>query len=107
MAPGAANPEFDAGRAELFEALGHPVRIRILQALDERPMGFAELKKAVGIESSGHLSFHLGKLEGLLKVGDAGAYSLTDEGREALRVVSVTRGSQNGGGSKSPGCGPP
>ena len=96
MAPGADEPEFNAGRAELFEALGHPVRIRILQALDERPMGFAELKKKVGIESSGHLSFHLTKLEGLLKAGDAGAYSLTDEGKEALRVVSVTKASQNG-----------
>lgn len=96
MAPGSVEPEFNAGRAELFEALGHPIRIRILQTLEERPMGFAELKKAVGIESSGHLSFHLTKLEGLLRAEDGGAYSLTDEGREALRVVSVTRSSQDG-----------
>jgi len=97
MAGAESEPEFNASRAELFEALGHPIRIRILQALERRPMGFAELKKAAGIESSGHLSFHLTKLGGLLKVGDDGAYMLTDEGREALRVVSVTKGSQSGG----------
>jgi DNA-binding HxlR family transcriptional regulator len=102
MAPGSDEPEFNAGRAELFEALGHPIRIRILQSLDERPMGFAELKKAVGIESSGHLSFHLTKLEGLLRADNSGAYSLTDEGREALRVVSATRGSQSGRVKLSP-----
>jgi DNA-binding transcriptional ArsR family regulator len=39
MASGSDEPEFNAGRAELFEALGHPIRIRILQALEERPMG--------------------------------------------------------------------
>jgi len=97
MAGAGSEPEFNASRAELFEALGHPIRIKILQALERRPMGFAELKKAAGIESSGHLSFHLNKLGGLLKVGEDGAYALTDEGREALRVVSVTQGSQSGG----------
>lgn len=59
-----AEPEkvFDSSRAELFEALGHPTRVKILKALGERPMGFAELKREVGIESGGHLQFHLGKL---------------------------------------------
>jgi DNA-binding transcriptional ArsR family regulator len=69
MAGAESEPEFNTSRAELFEALGHPIRIKILQALERKPMGFAELKKATGIESSGHLSFHLTKLEGLLKVG--------------------------------------
>ena len=77
--------------------MGHPVRIRVLQTLEREPMGFAELKKAVGIESSGHLSFHLRKLEGLLKAGQDGGYSLTDEGREALRVISVTKDEGEGG----------
>ena len=81
----------------MFEALGHPTRIRILQTLEHKSAGFAELKKTVGIESSGHLTFHLSKLEGLLKVGGDGAYSLTDEGREALRVIAATRNEGNGG----------
>jgi DNA-binding transcriptional ArsR family regulator len=97
MASNQGEPEFNRARAELFEALGHPTRIRILQTLEHKSTGFAELKKAVGIESSGHLTFHLGKLEGLLKVGDDRAYSLTDEGREALRVIAATRDEGNGG----------
>lgn len=97
MASGQGEPGFNRARAELFEALGHPVRIRILQTLERGPTGFADLKKAVGIESSGHLAFHLGKLEGLLKAGQDGDYSLTDEGREALRVVSATRSEGEGG----------
>jgi len=90
-------PEFNQTRAELFEALGHPIRIRMLQTLERGSLGFADLKKAVGIESSGHLAFHLGKLEGLLRAGPDGTYSLTDEGREALRVVAVTSNEGNGG----------
>ncbi len=82
---------FDAQKAELFEAIGHPNRIRILQALDLGGLGFAELKKRVGIESSGHLAFHLGKLEHLVEVDSGGRYVLTGEGREALRMVQTVR----------------
>jgi DNA-binding transcriptional ArsR family regulator len=76
---------FNEARAELFEALGHPMRVRILESLEQRAMGFAEIKKAVGIESSGHLQFHLRKLDGLINE-ENGSYSLTDDGKEALRV---------------------
>lgn len=96
MASDQGEPEFNRARAELFEALGHPVRIKILQTLERESLGFAELKKAVGIESSGHLSFHLGKLEGLVKAGPDGDYALADEGREALRMISVTRNEGKG-----------
>lgn len=81
---------FNEARAELFEALGHPARIRILEALESRPMGFAEIKKSVGIESSGHLQFHLRKLNNLVNDGENGTYALTDDGREALRVLRTT-----------------
>jgi len=82
---------FNATRAEVFEALGHPTRIRILQALNEGPLGFSELKREAGIGSSGLLAFHLGKLTGLAKPNPEGAYALTDEGREALRIVEASR----------------
>ncbi len=82
---------FDSAKAELFEALGHPNRIRIIQALDERPVGFAELKKKVGMESSGHLAFHLGKLDHLVVLGDDGQYKLTEDGKDALRMVRAAR----------------
>ncbi|MDA4124434.1 MAG: winged helix-turn-helix domain-containing protein [Thaumarchaeota archaeon] len=72
MSEGDGRGGFDSARAELFEALGHPNRIRILQAMREGPLGFAELKRQVGIESSGHLTFHLGKLGGLVSWGQMG-----------------------------------
>ncbi|HRR54196.1 MAG TPA: helix-turn-helix domain-containing protein [Candidatus Methanomethylicus sp.] len=80
---------FSRDRAELFETLGHPVRIRLLQVLAESPLGFSELKRAIGVESSGQLQFHLGKLQGLVKNTPEGNYALTDEGKEALRIVAA------------------
>jgi len=97
MSDAADSASFDKSRAELFDALGHPVRIRILQALEAGPLGFSELRRKVGLESSGHLQFHLGKLDGLVMISASGTYSLTDDGREALRVV------QRGGGGLSGG----
>ena len=81
------SPDFDVTKAELFEAISHPVRIKILEALDERPMGFAELGRAVGIESGGHLSFHITKLRNLVKTNRRGDYVLTGEGKEALWTI--------------------
>lgn len=83
---------FDVSRAELFEALGHQTRIRLLQALAENPMGFSDLKRRVDIDSSGLLSFHLGKLTHLVTLTQDGRYSLTDEGKEAIRMVEITKG---------------
>ncbi len=79
--------EFCKDRVELFEALGHPTRIKILQRLANSPMGFSDLKKVFDIESSGLLQFHLGKLQGLVKTTQEGTYTLTDEGKEALRSI--------------------
>jgi DNA-binding transcriptional ArsR family regulator len=79
--------DFDATKAELFEAISHPVRIKILEALNEKPMGFAELGRNVGIESGGHLSFHLAKLRHLIRTNPRGDYALTGEGKEALWTI--------------------
>jgi sugar lactone lactonase YvrE/DNA-binding transcriptional ArsR family regulator len=79
--------DFDATKAELFEAISHPVRIKILEALNEKPMGFAELGRVVGIESGGHLSFHLTKLRHLIRTNSQGDYTLTGEGKEALWTI--------------------
>ena len=90
---------FNIGRAELFEAMGHPNRIRILKALSDRPLGFSELKRTLSMESSGLLSFHLQKLANLVKTTSEGAYALTDEGKEALRIAETLRnGSSEDGG---------
>ena len=84
-------PQDFTTKVEIFDAISHPVRIKILEALDEKPMGFAELGRAVGIESGGHLSFHLTKLGHLIRTNSQGDYVLTSEGREALLTVRAPR----------------
>jgi len=81
--------EEDRQRAEVFDALGHPTRIVILKALSEGSLGFAELKKKMGIESSGHLQHHLNKLNGLIKTDEHGKYCLSDQGKDALLTVQT------------------
>lgn len=85
------NLDFNSSRAELFEALGHPLRIKILESLSEGTLGFSELKKRAGIESSGHLQFHLSKLNGLVESTPEGSYKLTDDGKEALRILGAMK----------------
>lgn len=93
--------DFNESRAEVFEAISHPVRIKILQALNEKPMGFAELGRAVGIEGGGHLGFHLRKLSNLVRMTPEGVYALTGNGKEALWTVNALRKSSNGSSKAS------
>ena len=79
----------DKERAELFDALGHPTRIAVLKALSEKPFGFSELKKKLGIGSSGHLLHHLNKLDSLIKTDEYGKYCLSDQGRDALFMIKT------------------
>jgi parallel beta-helix repeat protein len=82
---------FNASKAEVFDALGHPTRIRLLQTLSGNPLPFSELKRAAGLESNGLLTFHLGRLRGLVRLSPEGVYTLTDEGSEALRMIEASR----------------
>ncbi len=84
-----AEVENDRRRAEVFDALGHPARIAILKALNEGALGFADLKKKIGIESSGHLQHHLTKLDGLIRTDEHGKYRLSDQGKDALVTVQT------------------
>jgi len=90
--------EQDRQRAEVFDALGHPTRIQILKALSENSLGFADLKKKTGIDSSGHLQHHLNKLNGLIKTDEYGKYCLSDQGKDALLTVKTV---ENASGSKT------
>ena len=74
---------------EVFEAISHPIRVEILKKLSEKPMSFSELKRALGITSSGKLDFHLKKLDGLVTLNEEGLYCLTSEGYSALQAVNV------------------
>ncbi|MGA3193112.1 MAG: winged helix-turn-helix domain-containing protein [Candidatus Bathyarchaeia archaeon] len=75
--------------AELFEAISHPARIRILKALEKQPSSFASLKRQLGIDSSGNLDYHLKKLGQLVTVRQDGLYALTDVGKEALLSIDA------------------
>jgi DNA-binding transcriptional ArsR family regulator len=75
--------------AELFEAISHPSRIRILRILDKQPSSFSMLKHQLKIDSSGNLDHHLKKLGQLIRVGSNGLYVLTDGGREGLRAIDA------------------
>lgn len=86
--------KFNRTRAELFESIGHQTRIKILEAISDEPLTFSGLKKRVGIDSSGHLSFHLEKLSNLIKTTPEGTYTLTDDGREALRLIQTVHATE-------------
>jgi len=69
-------------KAELFRALGHPARIRILEVLAEGERSVGDMAPLVGIESS-HLSQQLAVLRraGLVstrKEGSSVIYTLKD-----------------------------
>ncbi len=91
----------EKSRAELFEILGHPSRVSILEALGEEPLGFAGLKRKTGIASNGLLSFHLGKMEGLVCERPEGGYALTHQGEEALAIIEAVEKMR----SRRPGIG--
>jgi DNA-binding HxlR family transcriptional regulator len=77
----------DKQRAEVYDALGHRLRIAILKSLSEGPQGFAELKRSVNIPSSGQLTHHLNKLNDFIKTDQNGKYCLSDKGKEALLTM--------------------
>lgn len=75
--------------AELFEAISHPERIKILKILQKQPSSFASLKRQLGIDSSGNLDYHLKKLRQLVTIQQDGLYGLTDAGKEALLSIEA------------------
>ena len=76
---------------EIFEAISHPIRIKILKLLSEKPRTFSELKRKLGIKSSGKLDYHIKKLDKLITVDNDGRYTLTSLGYAALQTVNNVR----------------
>ncbi|MCU0269787.1 MAG: metalloregulator ArsR/SmtB family transcription factor [Acidimicrobiales bacterium] len=79
--------------AQLFKALGHPARIRILELLTDGERTVGDLQPLVGIESS-HLSQQLGVLRraGLVtsrREGSSARYALRDP--LVADLLAVTR----------------
>ncbi|RLE91874.1 MAG: hypothetical protein DRN04_11760 [Thermoprotei archaeon] len=75
----------------MFEAISHPIRIKVLKLLAKRPMSFSELKRELGIKSSGKLDFHLKKLGNLVTLNSEDKYALTKEGYAALQTITTVR----------------
>lgn len=80
-------------KAELFKALAHPARVRVLEVLSDGPHAVSEMQPLVGIESS-HLSQQLGQLRraGVVssrKEGSTVVYSLRDP--LVAELLSVAR----------------
>lgn len=67
-------------KAELFKALAHPARIRVLELLVEGERSVGEIQPLVGIESS-HLSQQLGVLR------RAGLVSTRKEGSSVIYAI--------------------
>lgn len=83
-----ANRPLSEIKAELFKALGHPGRVRILEVLRDGDRTVAELIPAVGLESS-HLSQQLAVLRRAhvvtaIRTGSSVSYSIADPAIVAL-----------------------
>ncbi|AEH24406.1 ArsR/SmtB family transcription factor [Pyrococcus yayanosii] len=82
-------PELDEEKsAKTLKALANPDRIRILKMLSERPMGFKEIKEALGVESP-TVSHHLKLLKRTGMVRSEDKYVITENGRLLLRLLTI------------------
>jgi DNA-binding HxlR family transcriptional regulator len=81
--------------ASLFEAIAHEARIKTLFLLQNEPLGFSELKKKLGLTSSGNLQHHINKLGVLIEQDADGQYTLTDNGKEAIMAIRAIRSMQD------------
>ena len=74
-------------KVDIYEVLDHPIRRLILETLhNEKACSFTELMKETE-ENTGSLSFHLAKLEALLKQDKAKMYSLNQSGVNAYAIL--------------------
>ena len=89
----AANESLSEIKAELFKALAHPARIRILEVLSEGERAVGELQPLVGIELS-HLSQQLAvlrraRLLSSRKEGSSVIYAVKD--KTVVELLKVAR----------------
>jgi len=71
----------------IFAALKHPVRRQILSLLEEKgEASFTEIQKAVSINDTGLLSYHLKELGTLIEQSERGKYCLSEIGRASMAL---------------------
>ena len=81
--------------ADAFGALSDPVRVGIVRALTEHGreswpptgLGFADLRRRVGVEDSGRFRYHLERLRGRFVEQVDGDYRLTYAGQEVAAAI--------------------
>lgn len=77
---------------DAFAALGHEIRVGILEALAaatrvERPIAFADLRRRVGSDDSAKFNYHLGELVDHFVYQRDGGYDLTPAGKRVAEAV--------------------
>jgi hypothetical protein len=91
------DPEVRIGDpTEAFDALRDERRMRVLEVLAERrrdrpddpTLGFAELRKRVGVPDAGNFNYHLGKLRGRFVAQTDEGYRLTVAGVKVVSAVA-------------------
>jgi len=86
----------DEAAADAFGALSDPSRVAILRELAdrtrptaERPVEFAELRRAVGFDDAGRFNYHLGELTPDFAVKRDGGYVPTAVGLKAIGSIEA------------------
>jgi DNA-binding transcriptional ArsR family regulator len=80
----------------IFAALKHPLRRRILLLLDEKgEVSFTTVQKAVGIEDTGLMSYHLKELALLVSQSARGRYTLSEIGKTSVALLKKVERSRN------------
>lgn len=89
------NEEPNTDPADAFGALSDPLRVDILQTLGgyhcetdyEKTIGFADLRRRVGVEDSGRFRYHLKQLRGNFVEKANGGYRLTYAGGKIVSAI--------------------
>lgn len=94
---GSESDQRESRPTSAFEALGHDIRLRIVESLAEtrrdnwqwRGKRFAELRKDVGVRDAGKFSYHLERLQPAFVVKEGEEYVLTSAGMRVAGAVTA------------------
>jgi len=88
--------EYDA----IFAALKHPLRRRILLLLDEKgEVSFTDIQKAMGVDDTGLMSYHLKELALLISQSTRGKYKLSEIGKTSVALLKKVERSRDVSGT--------
>ena len=95
--------------SEAFAALSDPLRVDILRELaavlresGSEPVGFAALRKRVGVRDSGRFRYHLNELRDRFVRKVEGGYRLTNTGHETVAAILAGTYTHDGGVGPEP-----